>query len=623
MILAPPIQQDALTMQEAFAHADAQEVPPKPWRRALFDPGVTLVQSMGMRGKLALTALVFAMPVVLMLWAIASDHHRDAMGIAVQERVVNTGALVLPLQDALIRGSSAQNRRQLLEQLAQVRDQWREIEGPLQPGSVVLHELLDQLSQEASKDRPDVDKISTLLSTIRQGVLVLDAQFSDGNPRHKPLNQLLISILPSLHRAVVDERDGWLKGQEHPSASATLRIESAQLALVHRLVPLDQVGVADLTTLLKPFKDARARLSQDQVSQLLAQLIKTQQQAANLRAEAHAAHRAAVQNRTLSWMIALVVLAIAEVYLMGSLVHATSDRREAVSRMVEQMSHGNFAGRVDVQGSDEVAQTLLSLNESFDRMAGLLAAVQTGASAIKYATEQLSSGNNDLSERNRRTTAGLQEVVKAVTRYASQLESCGREIESVAGTVQALRCEAASNRKQMARLQERMNGLREHSRDIAAIVTLIDSISFRTNVLALNASIEASKAGEAGRGFAVVAQEVRALARRSADSSKQIADIVRRSTEDIDLGAAMADETSRVIEAADRHVDAIHRAISDVASLTREGESESAVILDEVRALSDVTERNTALVEQLACASQSLHRQGAILTEKVHEFKIE
>ena len=266
---------------------------------------------------------------------------------------------------------------------------------------------------------------------------------------------------------------------------------------------------------------------------------------------------------------------------------------------------------------------MVSLNESFDRMAGLLAAVQTGASAIKYATEQLSSGNNDLSERNRRTTAGLQEVVKAVTRYASQLESCGREIESVAGTVQALRCEAASNRKQMARLQERMNGLREHSRDIAAIVTLIDSISFRTNVLALNASIEASKAGEAGRGFAVVAQEVRALARRSADSSKQIADIVRRSTEDIDLGAAMADETSRVIEAADRHVDAIHQAINDVANLTREGESESAVILDEVRALSDVTERNTALVEQLASASQSLHRQGAILTEKVHEFKIE
>jgi len=185
-----------------------------------------------------------------------------------------------------------------------------------------------------------------------------------------------------------------------------------------------------------------------------------------------------------------------------------------------------------------------------------------------------------------------------------------------------LRCDSASNRKHMGRLQARMNELRRHSRDIGEIVNLIDAIAFRTNILALNASIEASKAGEAGRGFAVVAQEVRALATRSAESSRQIADIVQRSTDDIDLGAALADETGRALQASDTHVDRIHQAITGVAQLTSEGEKESAAILEGVRALSEVTNRNTTLVEQLASAGRSLQSQGSMLSDQVGQFRL-
>lgn len=84
----------------------------------------------------------------------------------------------------------------------------------------------------------------------------------------------------------------------------------------------------------------------------------------------------------------------------------------------------------------------------------------------------------------------------------------------------------------------------------------------------------------------------------------------------------MAEETGRVIAAADVHVGAIHKAIVDVAHLTREGETESAAILGEIKALTEVTDRNTALVEQLALASRSLHTQGATLTDKVNQFRL-
>lgn len=323
---------------------------------------------------------------------------------------------------------------------------------------------------------------------------------------------------------------------------------------------------------------------------------------------------------TISGLATLLVLMLG--YGICSYTVLTRTRRKAILQQVNRMAVGDFSARVQVAGEDEVSKTLQAINTSSNQICDLLNTVTRGSAAIQHAAEQLSMGNNDLSDRNRRTMQGLDDVVSAVARYATQLEACGKQVESVADTVQALRCDAASNRKHMGRLQTRMNDLRKHSRDIGEIVNLIDAIAFRTNILALNASIEASKAGEAGRGFAVVAQEVRALAIRSAESSRQIADIVLRSTEDIDLGAALADETGKVLQAADEHVDRIHSAISGVAQLTSEGERESNAILDGVRALSDVTHHNTELVEQLASAGRSLQSQGSMLSDQVGHFRL-
>ena len=123
-----------------------------------------------------------------------------------------------------------------------------------------------------------------------------------------------------------------------------------------------------------------------------------------------------------------------------------------------------------------------------------------------------------------------------VARSVQQLTACGQQVEKVVGLVQSLRLESARNRKQMQRLRERMQSLRGKSQEIGEMVTLIDNIAFRTNVLALNASVEASKAGEAGRGFAVVASEVRALAQRSASAAKEIKDLITVSVEQVSDG---------------------------------------------------------------------------------------
>ena len=318
----------------------------------------------------------------------------------------------------------------------------------------------------------------------------------------------------------------------------------------------------------------------------------------------------------------LVLAALVSGYLGLCYWLATLRGFERMQAHLTAMSEGDFSTRANINGSDEVADALVAINRSFASVAELLGSVQQSVSAINHAGAQIANGNAELTERNRRAMTGLQEVVSGVERYAQQLQACGQQVESVVGTVQQLRMGAASNRKQMARLQERMHELQGKSREIAEIVGLIDAISFRTNILALNASIEASKAGEAGRGFAVVAQEVRSLAMRSAESSRRIGDIVMRSTEDISLSGALADEAGRTLTESDVHVDRIHAAIEDVARLTRGGEQQSGEILAEVRRLNEDTGRNTALVEQLAQAGEALQGQGEVLVKRVDKFKL-
>jgi methyl-accepting chemotaxis protein len=134
--------------------------------------------------------------------------------------------------------------------------------------------------------------------------------------------------------------------------------------------------------------------------------------------------------------------------------------------------------------------------------------------------------------------------------------------------------------------------------------------------------VEASKAGEAGRGFAVVAQEVRNLALRGAQSARRIGSIVSRSTDDIDMSRALAEEAGKSLAEADLQVDEIHRAMDEVALLTASGEKESAEVLNQVTQIRSGTLQNLRLVEHLASASHALRAQGEGLARKIGRFKL-
>jgi methyl-accepting chemotaxis protein len=324
-----------------------------------------------------------------------------------------------------------------------------------------------------------------------------------------------------------------------------------------------------------------------------------------------------------AWVFGILVGALLlSLYLLYTFFLVMSGGLTQLNHQMTRMAQGDLSARLTPLGLDEVAATLNAMTTALVRLSDLFASVRQGVGGVNQAAQQVATGNADLSQRNREISESLTLAVEGVARYSAQLEACGRQVESVVGTVQALRLESARNRKQMQRLRERMTALRSNSREIGEIVTLIDTIAFRTNILALNASVEASKAGESGRGFAVVAQEVRSLALRGAESARRIGVIVGRSTDDIDLGRALAEEAALSLAQADTHVDQIHVAMDDVAARTRSGEKESVLILEQLTQIKDRTGKNLHLVEQLATASDALRGQGERLAHNVGQFRL-
>ena len=467
-----------------------------------------------------------------------------------------------------------------------------------------------QLSAQAALALGDLPALQAQLTRVRalaQTRLSADGRTSAAE-RHTLTLELAAAVATGEHMAR-ELNDRWQAAGGSVSETEAQPEAVAYLALVaHQLLALEPA--ADEPALHAAHGVARDALHRHQVRLLATVTERLTQQ-----------HADAEQLRTR--VVALLALTLTlSLYLLYTFFLVMRGGLVQLNHQMNRMAQGDLSARLTPLGVDEVAATMHAMTKSLVRLSDLLASVRHGVSAVTQASQQVAHGNADLSERHHGTVQHIAEVVDGVQRYAAQLEACGRQVEAVVGAVQVLRLESARNRKQMQRLRERMASLRGKSREIGEIVTLIDHIAFRTNILALNASVEASKAGESGRGFAVVAQEVRSLAQRGAESARRIGDIVARSAEDIEQSGQLAEETGNALASADQQVDQIRTAMDDVAGLTRSGEQESAAILTQLTQIKAGGDEGLRLVEQLATASDALRAQGERLAHKVGQFKL-
>jgi methyl-accepting chemotaxis protein len=329
--------------------------------------------------------------------------------------------------------------------------------------------------------------------------------------------------------------------------------------------------------------------------------------------------------RTLVMAIAaMVLLSIGLSMLATFLVRRAmlADIR-AISDVMGELAEGSLAGGVRNDGRDEIADTSRALDHTIANLNATLRTVLTSVRSIDTASQEIASGNLDLSTRTEMQAGSLEQTASAMETLTVAVKDNANNARLATGLAAEAARLAANGGRAVDRAVSSMESIKASSRKIVEIIGVIDGISFQTNILALNAAVEAARAGEQGRGFAVVASEVRTLAQRSAAAAKEIKALIADSVAIIDGGSASVNEAGSSmgnIVASVQQVNDIIERISVASTEQAEGIAEVNLAVGQ---MDDMTQQNAALVEQAAAAAASLHEQTVNLAQAVSIFKIE
>ena len=210
-------------------------------------------------------------------------------------------------------------------------------------------------------------------------------------------------------------------------------------------------------------------------------------------------------------------------------------------RMAQAVAAGDLTRRAPVQGQDETAQLLSSLNYMCDQLTATLGQVRTSCRLVTDASAQIANGNHDLMLRTDRHQSDLRNTDSAIAEVSRLVDDNAKAADSAHRLTESSSDVANEGVAAMELVGHTIGGIVASSKRVGDIVGLIEAIAFQTNLLALNAAVEAARAGEQGRGFAVVAGEVRLLARRSSTAAREIRQLVQDSQQAVSEGHTQAD----------------------------------------------------------------------------------
>lgn len=295
-----------------------------------------------------------------------------------------------------------------------------------------------------------------------------------------------------------------------------------------------------------------------------------------------------------------------ESYLLGEMANG----RFNVKTKVEQKYVGDFKNLLNSMRkiSISLSYTLSQITQAADQVSSGSDQVSSGAQALSQgATEQASSVQE--------LAATINEISQHVSKTAENSHLASRQSSETA-------TELESGKTQMKNMTEAMNEINESSNAISKIIKTIEEISMQTNILALNATVEAARAGNAGKGFAVVAEEVRNLAAKSSEASKNTASLIEATIAAVQEGTNISIQTAssldRIVESSKKSAALIY----EISSAAQEQASSIVQVTEGIDQISEVVQTNSATAEESAAASEELSGQASMLNSLVSSFEL-
>jgi methyl-accepting chemotaxis protein len=349
-------------------------------------------------------------------------------------------------------------------------------------------------------------------------------------------------------------------------------------------------------------------------------------------------------------MWALVIVSLASLVLGIGLIRSIVIPLRQSVELAKVVATGNLTTHIEITGTDEPAQLMAALRSMQGNLRDTIVAIAESSSQLASASEELSTVTEDSSRGLHQQNVEIEQAATAITQMTAAAEDVARNAVSTADATRASDQTAQQGRQQVLQTvdaigelvrvvgasADEVEDLAARVRDISQVLDVIRTVAEQTNLLALNAAIEAARAGEAGRGFAVVADEVRSLAHRTQRSTQEIEQLVNAIEQGTDQAVnamqssnTRARDTLGMAQLAGQALDQIASSFTQinernlVIASAAEQQAQVARVVDiNLSNIRDLASQTAAGATQTSAASQELSRLAVSLNSLVMKFTV-
>jgi len=345
-------------------------------------------------------------------------------------------------------------------------------------------------------------------------------------------------------------------------------------------------------------------------------------------------------------VVAIIVGLILSTFIIKSILKSIMAAKVAA----ESAAAGNLSHELAITSNDEVGDLMKSYNTMIVNLRRIVGEINTTTSALASSSEELSATADDMNKGTQELSSQTDQVVTAMTEVSQTIMDMAKNASHAADASKGASETAAKGKGIVNTTAEDMVGIAKtvqeaagtieelgrSSAQIGEIVSVINGIADQTNLLALNAAIEAARAGEQGRGFAVVADEVRKLAERTGQATKDIAqrieaiqsaagesvDAMKRGSDEVDKGVALAKEASESLDSIVSTSSSAMDMVQRIAAATEQQSAASEEVTQNMENISSITKQSSSSTEQIKVSATELARLAAGLKEMTAWFKV-